>query len=106
MTEDLEEATLYLAATRPALFFGVPLTLAGLFMMLAGFLIVIVQNPFMKLFSCRCGLERGSSWSAIITRQAWSCCFSGQRGGALMAIHGAGQVSVPTRPELRREEEE
>lgn len=42
---------LYLAATRPALFLGVPLTLAGLFMMSAGFIIVIVQNPLYEVVS-------------------------------------------------------
>ncbi|MBO9136606.1 MULTISPECIES: type IV secretion system protein VirB3 [Rhizobium] len=49
MRERLEESTLYLAATRPALFLGVPLTMAGLFMMMAGFVIVIVQNPLYEM---------------------------------------------------------
>ncbi|MDK1389997.1 type IV secretion system protein VirB3 [Sinorhizobium sp. 7-81] len=49
MSARLEESTLYVAATRPALFFGVPLALAGLFMMLAGFLIVILQNPLYEV---------------------------------------------------------
>lgn len=46
MSEPLEESTLYLAATRPALFAGVPLPLAGVFLMAAGFIIVFLQNPF------------------------------------------------------------
>jgi type IV secretion system protein VirB3 len=45
MAERLEEDTLYLAATRPALFAGVPLPVAGALLMLAGFLIVLLQNP-------------------------------------------------------------
>jgi len=49
MAERLEESMLYLAATRPALFFGVPLPVAGLFLMLAGFLIVLLKNPIFEL---------------------------------------------------------
>jgi len=45
MAARLEEDTLYLAATRPALFAGVPLPVAGVLLMLAGFVIVILQNP-------------------------------------------------------------
>lgn len=45
MAERLEEHTLYLAATRPALFGGVPLPVAGALLMMAGFIIVILQNP-------------------------------------------------------------
>lgn len=43
--EQLEEDPLYLAATRPALFAGVPLTVAGALLMVAGFLIVLLKNP-------------------------------------------------------------
>lgn len=49
MEERLEEDTLYVAATRPALYAGVPLPVAGFFMMLAGFIIVILQNPLYEL---------------------------------------------------------
>jgi type IV secretion system protein VirB3 len=49
MSESLEESTLYLAATRPALFAGVPLPLAGIFLMAAGFVIVFLQNPFYEV---------------------------------------------------------
>lgn len=49
MNQRLEDSPLYVAATRPALFLGVPLTLAGLFMILAGFLIVVVQNPLYEV---------------------------------------------------------
>lgn len=45
MSERLEESTLYIAATRPALFAGVPLPVAGGFLMLAGFIIIFLQNP-------------------------------------------------------------
>ena len=46
MDNRLEESTLYLAATRPALFLGVPLPLAGGFLMMIGFIIVFLKNPF------------------------------------------------------------
>jgi type IV secretion system protein VirB3 len=49
MVERLEEDTLYLAATRPALFAGVPLPVAGAFLMIAGFIIVILQNPLYEM---------------------------------------------------------
>ncbi|MBY3123120.1 type IV secretion system protein VirB3 [Rhizobium leguminosarum] len=49
MSDRLEESILYVAATRPALFLGVPLNLAGLLMMLAGLIIVIVQNPLYEI---------------------------------------------------------
>ena len=49
MAARLEEDTLYLAATRPALFAGVPLPVAGVFLMLAGFVIVILQNPLYEM---------------------------------------------------------
>jgi type IV secretion system protein VirB3 len=41
--------TLYLAATRPALFMGVPLIVAVAFMMLGGFIIVLLENPLYEL---------------------------------------------------------
>lgn len=47
--EPLEIDTLYLAATRPALFMGVPLIVAVAFMMLGGFIIVLLENPFYEL---------------------------------------------------------
>ena len=49
MSERLEESTLYIAATRPALFVGVPLPVAGAFIMLAGLIIVLFQNPLYEL---------------------------------------------------------
>ncbi|EJC74952.1 type IV secretory pathway, VirB3 component [Rhizobium leguminosarum bv. trifolii WSM2297] len=49
MNERLDESVLYVAATRPALFLGVPLNLAGLLMMLGGLIIVIVQNPLYEV---------------------------------------------------------
>jgi type IV secretion system protein VirB3 len=49
VAESLENDTLYLAATRPALFAGVPLPVAGAFLMLAGFVIVILQNPLYEM---------------------------------------------------------
>jgi type IV secretion system protein VirB3 len=47
--EPLEVDTLYLAATRPALFRGVPLIVGVAFMMLGGFIIVLLENPFYEL---------------------------------------------------------
>jgi type IV secretion system protein VirB3 len=49
MDERLEENQLYLAATRPALFMGVPVALAGILVMGAGFVIVIAQNLLYEL---------------------------------------------------------
>ncbi|CCM79763.1 MULTISPECIES: type IV secretion system protein VirB3 [Rhizobium] len=72
MSDRLEEATLYLAATRPALFLGVPLTLAGLFMMFAGFVIVIIQNPLYEIvlvplwFGARLVVERDYNAASVV----------------------------------------
>nr|UVY99421.1 type IV secretion system protein VirB3 [Agrobacterium fabrum] len=72
MADRLEESTLYLAATRPALFLGVPLTLAGLFMMFAGFVIVIVQNPLYEVvlvplwFAARLIVERDYNAASVV----------------------------------------
>ena len=49
MAERLEESMLYIAATRPALFAGVPLPVAGGFLMLAGFIIVLFKNPLFEI---------------------------------------------------------
>jgi type IV secretion system protein VirB3 len=43
--EPLEADTLYLAATRPAMFMGVPLSLGAMLLMLAGLIVVIFKNP-------------------------------------------------------------
>ena len=43
--EPLEIDTLYLAATRPAMFMGVPLAVGALLMMLCGLVVVIMKNP-------------------------------------------------------------
>jgi type IV secretion system protein VirB3 len=47
--EPLDVDILYLAATRPALFMGVPLIVAVVFMMLGGFIIVLLENPLYEL---------------------------------------------------------
>lgn len=47
--ERLDEDTLYLAATRPALFAGVPLPIAGVLLMTAGLVMVLMQNPLYEL---------------------------------------------------------
>ncbi len=44
--EPLQTDTLYLAATRPALFMGVPLALGAVLLMLTGLLVVLLKNPF------------------------------------------------------------
>ncbi len=43
--EPLQTDTLYLAATRPALFMGVPLALGAVLLMLTGLLVVLLKNP-------------------------------------------------------------
>jgi type IV secretion system protein VirB3 len=43
--EPLEADTLYLAATRPAMFMGVPLNLGAMLLMLAGLVVVLFKNP-------------------------------------------------------------
>jgi type IV secretion system protein VirB3 len=43
--EPLETDTLYLAATRPAMFMGVPLAVGTMLIMLAGLIVVILKNP-------------------------------------------------------------
>jgi type IV secretion system protein VirB3 len=43
--EPLETDTLYLAATRPAMFIGVPLSLGAMLLMLAGLIVVLFKNP-------------------------------------------------------------
>jgi len=43
--EPLEADTLYLAATRPAMFMGVPLAVGAILLMLAGLIVVLVKNP-------------------------------------------------------------
>ena len=43
--EPLETDTLYLAATRPAMFMGVPLAVGAMLMMLCGLIVVIMKNP-------------------------------------------------------------
>lgn len=47
--EPLEADTLYLAATRPAMFMGVPLALGAILLMLAGFIVVLLKNPLYLL---------------------------------------------------------
>ena len=43
--EPLQTDTLYLAATRPALFMGVPMALGAIFLMLTGLIVVLLKNP-------------------------------------------------------------
>lgn len=43
--EKLEENTLFLAATRPALLAGVPLPVAALLLTMIGLIMVLLQNP-------------------------------------------------------------
>lgn len=43
--EPLETNTLYLAATRPAMFMGVPLTIGAILLVLAGLIVVLFKNP-------------------------------------------------------------
>lgn len=41
----LETDTLYLAATRPAMFMGVPLTVGAILLVVTGLIVVIFKNP-------------------------------------------------------------
>jgi type IV secretion system protein VirB3 len=43
--EPLDTDILYLAATRPAMFMGVPLALGAILLMLAGLIVVLLKNP-------------------------------------------------------------
>ncbi len=43
--EPLQTDTLYLAATRPAMFMGVPLALGAIFLMMTGLIVVLFKNP-------------------------------------------------------------
>jgi type IV secretion system protein VirB3 len=43
--EPLETDTLYLAATRPAMFMGVPIVMAALMLMAVGLIVVLMKNP-------------------------------------------------------------
>ncbi len=43
--EPLQTDTLYLAATRPALFMGVPLALGAMLLMMTGLVVVLLKNP-------------------------------------------------------------
>lgn len=47
--EELEEAPLFVAATRPALVAGLPLGVAVAFIMLGGFIMILGQNPLYEL---------------------------------------------------------
>ena len=48
--EDLDEATLFVAATRPALLLGLPFGVVVLFLVALGLIMVILENPFYELF--------------------------------------------------------
>lgn len=43
--ESLQTDTLYLAATRPAMIMGVPLSMGAFFLMAIGLIVVIFRNP-------------------------------------------------------------
>jgi type IV secretion system protein VirB3 len=47
--EPLDHDPLFVAATRPALFLGLPIGLVTLFMLAFGLIIVLIQNPFEEL---------------------------------------------------------
>jgi type IV secretion system protein VirB3 len=102
MVERLEEDTLYLAATRPALFAGVPLPVAGAFLMLAGFVIVILQNPLYEMVM-------GPLWfgaKVLVSRDynAVNVVYLYLRTAA-RGVDGSaweGQLSAPTRSVFRR----
>jgi type IV secretion system protein VirB3 len=101
--ERLSEDVLYLAATRPALFAGVPLPLAGVLLMVAGFLIVLLQNPLYELmmlplwFGARAVVARDYNAVHVIAlflRTAGRSIDSGEWGGASVSPH---PIKVPSR---------
>lgn len=101
--EKLEESTLYLAATRPALFMGVPLAVAGVFLMLAGFLIVLIQNPLYELimiplwFGARIMVARDYNMvnvALLFLRTAGRSIDNGSWGGASVSPN---PIRVPKR---------
>ncbi len=49
VAEQLEDSTLYIAATRPAMYAGIPLPLAGALLMMAGLVVVVFGNPFYEV---------------------------------------------------------
>jgi type IV secretion system protein VirB3 len=50
MMEELDEAMLFVAATRPALLLGLPFGIVVLFLVALGLIMVILENPFYELF--------------------------------------------------------
>jgi type IV secretion system protein VirB3 len=92
--EPLDEDILYLAATRPALFAGVPLTVAGALLMTAGLIIVILQNPlYLALmgplwFGARMIVSRDYNAVNVVVlflRTAGRALDSGEWGGATVS---------------------
>ncbi len=101
--ERLREDVLYLAATRPALFAGVPLPLAGVLLMVAGFVIVLLQNPLYELtmlplwFGARTIVARDYNAVHVIAlflRTAGRSIDSSDWGGASVCPH---PIKVPSR---------
>jgi type IV secretion system protein VirB3 len=103
MQARLEEHTLYLAATRPALFAGVPLPVAGALLMLAGFVIVMLQNPLYEMvmaplwFGARIAVARdynAVNVAYLYLRTAARGIDSAQWGGASVSPN---PIRVPAR---------
>lgn len=89
--EPLETDTLYLAATRPAMFMGVPLALGAILLMLAGFIVVLLKNPLYLLvmvplwFAARELVARDYNAVGVVLlylKTAGRSVDSGSRGGA------------------------
>jgi len=103
MVERLEEDTLYLAATRPALFAGVPLPVAGCLLMIAGLLIVLLKNPlyeaamFPLWFGAKVVVERDYNAVNVVVlflRTAGRSIDGAQWGGATVSPN---PIRVPAR---------
>ena len=103
MSERLEESALFIAATRPALFAGVPLPIAGAMLMVAGFIIVIVQNPLYELvmapiwFGARIVVSR--DYNAVNVVYLWLRTAARNIDGALWggASVSPNPIKVPAR---------
>ena len=101
--EKLDEDTLFIAATRPALFAGIPLPLGGAFLMLAGFIVVIFKNPLYEMlmiplwFGARVLVSRDYNAVNVVFvafRTSWRAIDKSTWGGASVSPN---PVKVPKR---------
>lgn len=108
--EPLPADTLYLAATRPAMFMGVPIVMAALMLMVVGFIVVLLKNPLYLAvmipvwFAARELVARDYNAVGVLLlflRTAGRSVDSREWGGASVATHpirlkrrGRGMIDV------------